>query len=381
MFDLIIVGSGLYGAVTAYLAKAKGMKCLVLERRKEMGGNIRDEWTDGICVHQYGAHIFHTDSEDIWNFVNRLTPFNHYVHTVLAYSKGRLYHLPFSMQTLYEVYGISRPSQMQAILEEEHRREYYEQPTNLEEQAINLVGRRVYELLVKGYTEKQWGCKATELSPDIIRRLPIRQTFDNRYFSDRYQGVPERGYSHLIHQLLKGIDIRTGVDFCREREYWLNQARHVVYTGMVDELMDYELGELVYRGLRFETERLVTGNYQGAAVINEVSGDVPFTRTIEHKHFHYNTDLSHTIITREYPQVWKRGHEAYYPVNSERNNRLYEKYVSFVSHRYPSVCLGGRLGHYRYYDMDDAISAAMVNFTSIQKRISMDNPPDQRGLY
>ena len=362
MLDLIIVGSGLYGAMTAFLARARGLRCLILERREEIGGNIRDEWTDGICVHQYGAHIFHTGNEDIWRFVNRLTPFNRYVHTVLAYSKGRLYHLPFSMQTLYEVYGISRPSQVQAILEEEHRREYYEQPANLEEQAINLVGRRVYELLVKGYTEKQWGCGAKELPPDIIRRLPIRQTFDNRYFSDRYQGVPERGYSHLIRQLLKDIDVRTGVDFCREREYWLNQARYVVYTGMVDELMDYELGELAYRGLLFETERLETDNYQGAAVINEVSSDVPFTRTIEHKHFHYNTDLTHTIITREYPQVWKRGDEAYYPVNSEQNNRLYEEYASLICHRYPSIYLGGRLGHYRYYDMDDAIIAAMDDF-------------------
>lgn len=368
-YDLIVVGSGLYGAVVAQQAKEHYLRCLVLERRQHIGGNIRDEWIDGICVHQYGAHIFHTDDERVWAYVNRFSRFAPYIHTVLAHSGKRMFHLPFSLQTFYDVYGICRPDEISEILRREHKRESYQHPTNLEEQAINLVGRTLYELLIKGYTEKQWGRKASELPSNLITRLPVRETFDNRYFNDRYQGIPEEGYSKMIERMLEGIEVRTGVDFLENRDYWIARAKEVVYTGTVDELMDYRLGELGYRSLRFETERLQMSNYQGMAVINETGVKVPYTRTIEHKHFYYKSQTPHTIITREYPLTWERGREPYYAMNSEQNNRLYDEYCRLTKTVYPTIRLGGRLGWYQYFDMDDVVAMALLveyNFTSRQ---------------
>ena len=365
-YDLLIVGSGLYGAVIAQRAKEHGMKCLVLERRKQVGGNVRDEWMDGICVHQYGAHIFHTDCEGVWNYVNRFATFVPYLHSVMARVGKRMYHLPFSLQTFNDVFGITYPHEIDEVLRKEREREYYPHPSNLEEQAVNLVGRTLYDLLVRGYTEKQWGCRATDLPPDIIRRLPIRQTWRSGYFDDRYRGLPLQGYSHMIQEMLKGADVRTGVDFTDDINYWLRQTKKVVYTGMVDELMHFELGPLGYRSLTFDTEMLqgVT-DYQGIAVVNEGNRDVSYTRTIEHRHLTPDYEpkaKTLTIITREYPQPWRIGCEAYYPVNSTSNAKLYEEYRQLIAARYPSIVLGGRLGNYRYYDMDDSISDALHTF-------------------
>lgn len=358
-YNKIIVGSGLYGASAAYLAKQRGEHCLVLERRKQVGGNIRDEWRDGINVHLFGAHIFHTDNEQVWKFVNKFTHFIPYVHTVMAKNGGKMYHLPFNLNTFNDVYGTIYPDEAATILDMEHHREFYEKPRNLEEKAINLIGRTLYELLVKAYTEKQWGRKAVELSPDIITRLPIRKTYDSRYFNDRYQGIPEEGYAKMVGKMLEGTEVRTGVDFLSNKEYWIGQANEIVYTGAVDELMDYSLGELGYRSLRFETEIMKQSNYQGVAVVNETGFNVPYTRTIEHKHFFYNDSTKHTVITREYPMTWDRGQEPYYPVNNDKNNHLYNEYLQLIKSAYPSVKLGGRLGYYCYYDMDDVIAKAL----------------------
>jgi len=358
-YDLIIVGSGLYGATVAYIAKQKGKRCLVLERRKDVGGNIRDEWMDGINVHLYGAHIFHTDEKIVWDFAKKFASFIPYIHTVIAKNEGKLYHLPFNMNTFYDVFGTILPSDVQRVLESEHEREYYSFPRNLEEKAINLIGRTLYELLVKGYTEKQWGVRATDLSPDLISRLPVRWTYDNRYFSDTYQGVPQDGYAKMILKMLDGVEVRTNVDFCSSREHWMSMACEVVYTGMVDELMEYKLGELEYRSLRFETETIDIANYQGMAVINETNVKVGYTRTIEHKHFDCCNCTSHTVITREYPQKWKAGLEPFYPINNKRNEELYRKYRDWIDCVYPNMIIGGRLGDFKYYDMDDTILQAM----------------------
>lgn len=365
-YDLLIVGSGLYGAVIAQQVKEHGMKCLVLERRKQVGGNVRDEWMDGICVHQYGAHIFHTDNEEVWNYVNRFATFVPYHHTVMARVGKRMYHLPFSLQTFYDIFGITYPHEIDEVLRKEREREYHPNPQNLEQQAVNLVGRTVYDLLVRGYTEKQWGCRATDLPPNIIRRLPVRESWRSGYFDDRYQGLPLQGYSAMIRELLKGIEVRTNVDFTDDIDYWIRQAKMVVYTGMVDGLIHYELGPLGYRSLLFETEVLqgVT-DYQGIAVVNEGNRDVSYTRTIEHRHLTPDYDpkaKTLTIITREYPQLWRIGREAYYPINNASNAKLYEEYKQLIAARYPSIVLGGRLGNYRYYDMDDAISDALHTF-------------------
>ena len=366
-YDKIIIGSGLYGATTAYMAKQQGKRCLVLERRKQTGGNIRDEWRDGINVHLYGAHIFHTDNEHVWNFVNKFTNFVPYVHTVMAHKGGKMYHLPINLNTFYDVYATIRPDEVAMILEYEHQKEYYKQPKNLEEKAVNLIGRTLYELLVKDYSEKQWGKKAVNLSPKIITRLPIRETFDNRYFDDRFQGVPEEGYAKMINRMLDGIEIKTGVDFLSDRNYWVSQANEIIYTGPVDELMDYQHGELGYRSLRFETVTLEQRNYQGTAVVNETGADVAYTRTIEHKHFYYNNSTEHTIITKEYPEIWKRRQEPYYVINNEENNRLYNEYCKMIKSVFPTIRLGGRLGSYQYYDMDDVIAKALQDFMQEKK--------------
>lgn len=369
MYDLIIVGSGLYGATIAFKAKQCGLHCLVLERRPFIGGNIRDVCQEGINVHQYGAHIFHTDEEDIWNFVNQFSSFEPYIHTVLANNEGKLYHLPFNLNTFYDVFGATKPQEVERILEQEHLIEYYQSPQNLQEKAINLIGPTIYNLIVKEYTEKQWGKNATKLSPDIITRLPIRRTYDNRYFSDRYQGIPIDGYTKMIEKMLQGVEVKTGVDFCKNKNYWICQAKHVLYTGSMDELMDYCHGELEYRSLEFVTEHLEIPNYQGTAVINETGLDVPYTRTIEHKHFNYYDNNPFTIITREYPKKWARGTDAYYPVNNGYNNILHQKYLNTAKVVYPTMEFGGRLADYRYYDMDDTIKMALEKFNEILLKI------------
>ena len=368
-YDLLVVGAGLYGAVVARLARDRGLKVLVLERRKNIGGNCRDAWTDGICVHQYGAHIFHTDDEDVWRFSNRYASFNNYIHEVITRVGNRLVRLPLNLGTFYDIFGCSEPWQIEDILASEQEKEYYDSPKNMEEQAVNLIGRTLYEKIIKGYTEKQWGRPATTLPTSLIQRLPIRRTFDNRYFNDRYQGIPEKGYTRMIEKMLDGVEVRTGVAFCKERSYCLQQAQRVVYTGMVDELLDYRYGPLPYRSLWFEHKYLDRSIYQGAAVINEASRDIPYTRTIEYKHFFYDTKTPYTIVTHEYPQGWQPGREAFYPIQNDESQRLYQRYIKLLENVYPKIELGGRLGLYRYFDMDDAIKQALSWFTHFSRSL------------
>lgn len=361
-YDLLIVGAGLYGATIANLGKQHGLRCLVLERRPYIGGNIRDEVVNGVNVHLYGAHIFHTSNKDVWRFVQKFATFNDYIHEVLTRNGDQLIHLPLNLSTFYDVYHVSSPQDIITILQEEHAKEYYAFPINLEQKAINLVGRSIYEKVIKGYTEKQWGCHATELPSFLIERLPIRYTFDNRYFDDIYQGIPEQGYTNMVKKMLNGIEVITDVNFCKNRELWIHQAKHIVYTGMIDELSDYIYGCLEYRGLEFRHTTFERNLFQGAAVINEASAEIPYTRTIEHKHFVHDKDSPYTVITKEYPTNWEKGKEAYYPIETDRNLRLYNLYVDYIKHTYPTIKLGGRLGQYKYFDMDDTIKLAMEDF-------------------
>lgn len=356
MYDYLIVGSGLFGAVFAHEAKQAGKSVLVLERREHTGGNVYCEQKDGINIHKYGAHIFHTSYEEVWEYVNRFVAFNHFINSPVANYQGHLYNLPFNMNTFRELWDIVTPAQAEAIIAEQ-RKAVKGEPQNLEEQAISLVGTDIYTKLIKGYTEKQWGRSCTELPAFIIKRLPVRYTFDNNYFNDRYQGIPVGGYNKLIDALLEGIEVRMGVDYLKERDVYENAAGTIVYTGSIDAYFDYKLGQLEYRGLRFETERLAEKNHQGVAVVNYTEREVPYTRIIEHKHFEFGTQPV-TYITREYPADWKRGEEAYYPVNNERNQNLYQKYAELAK-REQNVIFGGRLAEYKYYDMDDVIKSAL----------------------
>ena len=356
MYDYLIVGSGLFGAVFAHEAKQAGKSVLVLERREHTGGNVYCEQKDGINIHKYGAHIFHTSYEEVWEYVNRFVAFNHFINSPVANYQGHLYNLPFNMNTFRELWDIVTPAQAEAIIAEQ-RKAVKGEPQNLEEQAISLVGTDIYTKLIKGYTEKQWGRSCTELPAFIIKRLPVRYTFDNNYFNDRYQGIPVGGYNKLIDALLEGIEVRMGVDYLKERDVYENAAGTIVYTGSIDAYFDYKLGQLEYRGLRFETERLEEKNHQGVAVVNYTEREVPYTRIIEHKHFEFGTQPV-TYITREYPADWKRGEEAYYPVNNERNQSLYQKYAELAK-REQNVIFGGRLAEYKYYDMDDVIKSAL----------------------
>lgn len=356
MYDYLIVGSGLFGAVFAHEAKQAGKSVLVLERREHTGGNVYCEQKDGINIHKYGAHIFHTSYEEVWEYVNRFVAFNHFINSPVANYQGHLYNLPFNMNTFRELWDIVTPAQAEAIIAEQ-RKAVKGEPQNLEEQAISLVGTDIYTKLIKGYTEKQWGRSCTELPAFIIKRLPVRYTFDNNYFNDRYQGIPVGGYNKLIDALLAGIEVRMGVDYLKERDVYENAAGTIVYTGSIDAYFDYKLGQLEYRGLRFETERLEEKNHQGVAVVNYTEREVPYTRIIEHKHFEFGTQPV-TYITREYPADWKRGEEAYYPVNNERNQSLYQKYAELAK-REQNVIFGGRLAEYKYYDMDDVIKSAL----------------------
>lgn len=356
MYDYLVVGSGLFGAVFAHEAKQAGKSVLVLERRAHAGGNVYCEQKDGINIHKYGAHIFHTSYEDVWQYVNQFVTFNNFINSPVANYQGHLYNLPFNMNTFRELWDIVTPAQAKAIIAEQ-RKVIAGEPRNLEEQAISLVGTDIYTKFIKGYTEKQWGRSCTELPAFIIKRLPVRYTFDNNYFNDRYQGIPVGGYNKLIEALLEGIEVRTGVDYLRERAAYRDAAKTVVYTGSIDEYFDYKLGQLEYRGLRFETERLEEENHQGVAVVNYTEREVPYTRIIEHKHFEFGTQPV-TYVTREYPADWKRGEEAYYPVNNARNQELYAQYAALAQAE-NHVIFGGRLAEYKYYDMDDVIKSAL----------------------
>ncbi len=367
-YDYLIVGSGLYGATFAYLAKKQGKKCLVIDKRHHLGGNIYCEKIEGINVHKYGAHIFHTSNKKIWDFVNSIVEFNRYTNSPVANYKGELYNLPFNMNTFFQMWGVKTPIEAQAKIDEQkaeavsalHGRE----PQNLEEQALTLVGKDIFEKLIKDYTEKQWGRKCSELPAFIIKRLPVRLVFDNNYFNDKYQGIPVGGYNKLIEGLLEGIDYKTGVDFL-ESEYkdnWRNIANKLVYTGAIDEYFGYKLGKLDWRTVSFKTRIERTPNYQGNAVVNYTSHDVPFTRVIEHKHFEmFGQEVyacANTVISEEYSTEYKDGMEPYYPVNDARNNTLADEYRKLADEE-DHVIFGGRLGQYRYFDMAPIIEQVL----------------------
>ena len=356
-YDYLIVGAGLFGAVFAHEAGKKGKKCLVVDRRNHIGGNIYTEEIEGIQVHRYGAHIFHTSNKGVWEYVNRFAEFNHYINSPIAVYKDELYNLPFNMNTFSKMWNIKTPAEAKEIIDRQIADLGITEPANLEEQALSLVGRDVYEKLIKGYTEKQWGRKCTELPAFIIRRLPLRFTYDNNYFNDRYQGIPIGGYTAIIKKLLEQADVKLGTDYLKERETYKDMADRIVFTGMIDEYFDYILGALEYRSVRFETEVLDCPNYQGNAVVNYTEREVPYTRIIEHKHFEFGTS-DKTVISREYSSEWKVGDEPYYPVNDERNSSLYEKYKE-LAEKEKRVVFGGRLGAYKYYDMDKVILAAL----------------------
>ena len=356
MYDYLIVGSGLYGAVFAHEMKKAGRSVLVLEKREHTGGNIYCQEKEGINIHVYGAHIFHTDDREVWDYVQQFAEFNNYVNSPVANYKGELYNLPFNMNTFSKMWGVVTPKEAAAKIARQ-RRAISGEPRNLEEQAISLIGTDIYTKLIKGYTEKQWGRSCRELPAFIIRRLPVRYTFDNNYFNDRYQGIPIGGYNRLIDGLLEGVEVRTGVDYNACRQEYAGVARYVVYTGAIDAYFDYQLGQLEYRGLRFETERLEEANHQGVAVMNYTERQVPYTRVIEHKHFEFGTQPV-TYITREYPADWQPGQPAYYPVNDASNQALYERYAQLAAGE-ENVIFGGRLAEYKYYDMDDVIRSAL----------------------
>ena len=361
-YDYLVVGSGLFGATFAHQATKKGKSCLVIEKRHHLGGNIYTERVEGINVHKYGAHIFHTSSAEVWQFVNSLVPFNRYTNSPIANYEDKQYNLPFNMNTFYQMWGVLTPAEAQAIIDEQ-RQEVVQRlkaegataARNLEEQALLLVGRDIYETLIKGYTEKQWGRKCTELPPFIIKRLPLRFVHDNNYFDDKFQGIPIGGYTLLINKLLEGVETRTDADFFVDRSYWESLAQTIVFSGQIDEYFGCSLGRLGWRSLRFEHQQLQEANYQGNAVVNYTSASVPYTRTIEHKHFELFGDdvyrLPTTVVSWEYPAEWEPGREPFYPVNDDANNRLAAQYREMAAAKAPHVIFGGRLAEYRYYDM------------------------------
>ncbi len=356
-YDYLIVGAGLFGAVFAQEAKKKGKRCLVVEKRDHIAGNVYCEEIHGIQVHRYGAHIFHTSDPKIWDYVGQFAEFNHYINSPIARFRGELYNLPFNMNTFSKMWGIATPKEAQDIIASQIADLGITEPKNLEEQALSLVGRDVYEKLIKGYTEKQWGRDCRELPAFIIKRLPLRFTYDNNYFNDPYQGIPIGGYTRLVEKLLEGTQVRLQVDYLAHREELDKLADKIIYTGMIDQFYDYSLGVLAYRSVRFETEELEMENYQGNAVVNYTEREVPYTRIIEHKHFEFGKQPT-TIISREYSSEWHKGDEPYYPVNDQRNNWLYAQYKE-KAQREAKVIFGGRLGSYQYYDMDKVIGAAL----------------------
>ena len=370
-YDYLIVGSGLFGATFAHLAHKQGKKCLVIDKRSHLGGNIYCENIEGINVHKYGAHIFHTSNKKVWDFVNSIVEFNRYTNSPVANYKGKLYNLPFNMNTFYQMWGVTTPEEAQAKIDEQKaeavarmKADGVTEPRNLEEQAQILIGKDIYEKLIKGYTEKQWGRKCTELPSFIIKRLPVRFIYDNNYFNDKYQGIPMGGYTQIIKKMLDGIEVKLNYDYFEHKQKLDNIAEKIVFTGPIDKYYDYKFGELEYRSLRFEEEELDIPNYQGNAVVNYTEYEVPYTRIIEHKHFEYAKSLgqedtiSKTIITREYPDTWNKEKEAYYPINNDKNNALYQKYADLASQD-KNVIFGGRLGMYKYYDMDKVIAEVL----------------------
>ena len=373
LYDYLFVGAGLFGATFAHLARKRGKRCLVIDKRPHAGGNIYCEEIEGINVHKYGAHIFHTSDREVWDFVNSIVPFNRYTNSPVAQAPdGRLYNLPFNMNTFYQMWGVKTPAEAQKKLGEQRRDavaamevEGVTEPRNLEEQALTLIGRDIYEQLIKGYTEKQWGRPCTELPAFIIRRLPVRMTFDNNYFNDSYQGIPIGGYNRLIDGLLDGVEVKLDTDFFADRAHWESMADRIVFTGKIDEFYDYRFGKLQYRTVRFETETLDEANRQGNAVVNYTSADVPYTRIIEHKHFETFGaavyDNPKTVISREYSTEWRDGMEPFYPVNDARNQAVYEQYRALAS-KETGVIFGGRLAEYKYYDMAPVIAQVLNLF-------------------
>lgn len=365
-YDYLIVGSGLFGATFACLAKKQGKRCLVIDKRPHSGGNIYCDRVEGINVHKYGAHIFHTSNRQVWNFVNSIVEFNRYTNSPVANYKGKLYNLPFNMNTFYQMWGVCTPAEAEAKLAEQRAEALKalngREPHNLEEQAQVLIGHDIYQTLIKGYTEKQWGRRCTDLPPFIIRRLPVRLVFDNNYFNDSYQGIPVGGYNKLTEGLLDGVETKLGTNFFDDRAYWQTVADKIVFTGPIDEYYGYRFGKLEYRTVRFETETLSVSNYQGNAVVNYTERDVPYTRVIEHKHFEMFGDEVYrcpvTVISREYSTEWKPGMEPYYPVNDGRNNTLADKYRTLAKNE-PNVIFGGRLAEYKYYDMAPIIERVL----------------------
>jgi UDP-galactopyranose mutase len=371
-YDYLIVGSGLFGATFAYFVHKQGKRCLVIDKRPQLGGNVYCKNIEGINVHQYGAHIFHTSNKRVWQFVNSLVEFNRYTNSPVANYQGKLYNLPFNMNTFYQMWGVTTPAEAMAKIEsqrqeavEKMRADGVTEPRNLEEQALTLIGRDIYERLIKGYTEKQWGRKCTDLPAFIIKRLPVRLVFDNNYFNDTYQGIPIGGYNQLINALLDGVETKTSVDFFDDRAHWEGVASKIVFTGELDRFYDYKLGHLDFRTVRFETEVLNEANHQGNAVVNYTEASVPYTRIIEHKHFESFGqavyDNPKTVISREYSTEWKPGMEPYYPVNDEKNNRLAEAYRQLAAQE-DNVIFGGRLAEYKYYDMAPVIEKVMKMF-------------------
>ncbi len=356
-YDYLIVGSGLFGSVFAHEAAKRGKRCLVIEKRNHTGGNIYCEKIEDIIVHKYGAHIFHTSNEDVWNYVTSLCEFNGFINTPMANYEGKLYNLPFNMNTFSQIFGVTTPEEAKAKIDEQ-RAEIVGEPKNLEEQAISLVGREIYTKLVKGYTEKQWGRDCKDLPAFIIKRLPVRYTYNNNYFNDTYQGIPIGGYNKLIDKLLEGIEVHLNTDFLENKDEYLSLADKCIYTGTIDSYFDYSLGNLDYRSLRFETETLDLEKFQPVAVVNYNERQIPYTRIIEHKHFEFGKQPK-TIITREYPADWNMGDEPYYPVNDDRNNKLYAEYQELAKQE-KNIIFGGRLGQYKYYDMDKCIESALL---------------------
>ena len=368
-YDYLIIGAGLAGATFAFMARRKGKKCLVIDKRPHTGGNIYCSSVENINVHKYGAHIFHTSDKEVWDFVNSLVEFNRYTNSPVANYNGRLYNLPFNMNTFYQMWGVKTPEEASAMIESQKqdilhkmRKDNINEPRNLEEQALALVGKDIYEILIKGYTEKQWGRECKDLPAFIIKRLPIRLVFDNNYFNDKYQGIPIGGYNKLIDKLLEGVEVKTGVDYFSDRGWWDSLAGKKVFTGKIDEYFGYRFGHLEYRTVRFEEELLECSNYQGNAVVNYTSRDVPYTRVIEHKHFEYfGNDVEKipvTVISKEYSTEWRQGMEPYYPINDEKNGRLYSQYRELADME-PDTVFIGRLAEYRYYDMHHIIGKVL----------------------
>lgn len=368
MYDYLIVGSGLYGSICAYELSKIGYNVLVIDKREHIGGNIYTENIEGINVHKYGAHIFHTSNKMVWDYINQFAEFNNYINSPVARYKNEIYNLPFNMNTFSKIWNdVFTPAEAMRKIDEEKKKYYVEEPKNLEEQAINLVGPTIYEKLVKGYTAKQWGRKCNELPAFIIKRLPVRFTYDNNYFNDRYQGIPIGGYTKIIEKMLSGIEVKLNSNYFSDRKYYESISKNIIYTGPIDEFFDYKYGELEYRSVYFETTVLDEVNHQGNAVVNYTDYETPYTRIIEHKHFEFDTKTPKTVISKEYSKTWKLGDEPYYPVNDEKNNTLYNKYKEEAL-KLNNVYFGGRLGQYKYYDMDKVILEALNFIENIKNK-------------